>query len=118
MSNYPYRKGVNVILYDSIKKLFLIVRLKNWENKYFKFPGGGQDENETYEQTAEREIFEELGIKIESISVSKFRDKYDWPEEFQKVKGFRGQEKFYVLAYLSSDEVINLQHEEIEEYNE
>ncbi len=33
--------------------------------EYYVFPGGGLEENETYEEGVAREIFEEFGIKVE-----------------------------------------------------
>ena len=36
-------------------------------HEYYTFPGGGLEENETYEEGAKREIKEEIGIDVEIV---------------------------------------------------
>ncbi|WP_417899808.1 NUDIX domain-containing protein [Bacillus haimaensis] len=54
-------RGSVVIVEDS--KVILIKRVRN-ESVYYVFPGGGIEEGETPEHAAEREAFEELGVKV------------------------------------------------------
>lgn len=42
-------------------KIFL---LKKFKNNYFEFPGGKADLNESFEDAAVREVFEEIGVKV------------------------------------------------------
>ncbi|MEH6941434.1 NUDIX domain-containing protein [Bacillus sp. JJ722] len=45
------------------KKVGLIKRIRE-DSVYYVFPGGGIEEGETPEETAIREAFEELGVKV------------------------------------------------------
>lgn len=54
------RAAALVILEDKL----LVMFRKNTE-EYFVFPGGGIEENETDEQAARREIYEETSVKID-----------------------------------------------------
>ena len=60
-------KSVRAII-EQNGKIMLIHRVKQREDgtfrEYFVIPGGKMELGETEEQTVEREVFEELGIKI------------------------------------------------------
>ena len=50
---------------------------------YYKFPGGGQEENETLEDGTKREIKEELGIDVEVIKLLyQLEDKENQKDEY------------------------------------
>jgi len=59
----PKGKGVKVLIFYK-NKLLLI---KNTYRKGWTFPGGGVKKNESYEEAAIREVFEEVGIKINNL---------------------------------------------------
>ena len=44
--------------------------LLSYEKKYDKYiiPGGGVEENESYQECCERELLEETGIKVKAVS--------------------------------------------------
>ena len=50
---------------------FALMHRKNVQNKeiseYYTFPGGGLEDNETYEEGTKREIKEEFGIDVEIV---------------------------------------------------
>ncbi|KRG12597.1 DNA mismatch repair protein MutT [Virgibacillus soli] len=54
-------RGSVVLIED--KKVGLIRRIREG-SIYYVFPGGGIENGETPERTAEREAFEELGVKV------------------------------------------------------
>ncbi len=67
--------------------------------------------------TLKREIREEIGksIVFEPIQRSNVSIIYEWPEELQKDKGFRGQARIsYWTKYISGD--ITLQMNELRSY--
>ncbi len=46
---------------------FLLIKRHEKEGGYWEFPKGHPNRNETEEQTAEREIYEEVGMKVKFI---------------------------------------------------
>lgn len=59
-------------------KLAVMFRKRD-ERVYYTFPGGGQQENETLEECAVREVFEEFGIVIEIV-----REVYAYTDKISK----------------------------------
>ena len=57
------RKAVRAVI---IKEKLLFMVYLNKTNEY-KFPGGGVNENETYEEALTREVIEETGAKVKRI---------------------------------------------------
>jgi len=60
----PRRKGVKIIVQHDGKILF--VRL-GYAHKSWTIHGGGVKRNESFEEAAKRETYEEVGIKLENI---------------------------------------------------
>ncbi len=60
--------GVGVILENSSGKI-LIGKRKNSHAPYYSIPGGHLEEGETFEDCGIREIYEETGIRVRSVSV-------------------------------------------------
>jgi 8-oxo-dGTP pyrophosphatase MutT (NUDIX family) len=61
----PQTRGVKVVARRDGK--FLLVKLA-YGPKYWTFPGGGVHRNETFEQAARREFYEETGIEADDIT--------------------------------------------------
>ena len=57
-------RGRAIIIHDG--KLVAMYREREGR-KFFTFPGGGLEDNETIEECVKREVFEEFGIIIEPI---------------------------------------------------
>ncbi len=87
-------KGVGVILIDHNKKILLQCRDKNnqWNRDTWSEFGGQMEKGETPEQTARREIKEEVGIELTNL---KFFKKY----ELKRKKGI--YEAFFFTAPLT-----------------
>lgn len=65
----------------------------NVDKVYYTFPGGHLENNETYEETLIREIYEELGITV-SIENEYM---YFFNEDLNR------DEKFFICKYISGD---------------
>lgn len=115
----PYRDNVGVIIFKENK--FLLVQLQEWPENYWKFPQGGVDKNETSEETAFREVEEELGTnKIKILHKSKFQNIYDFPDDKIELIGkkWRGQKQtFFVAEFIGNDEDLVPNPDEIRTYN-
>ena len=76
---------------------FALMHRKNVQNKeiseYYTFPGGGLEDNETYEEGTKREIKEELGIDIEIV-----KKLYE-----NKSEKFNQIEIYYLCKYISGE---------------
>ncbi len=62
--------------------------------EYYVFPGGGLEENETYEEGVAREVYEEFGIKVEvkeQIFTRKINDEtFEYIYKCEYVSGILG----------------------------
>jgi putative (di)nucleoside polyphosphate hydrolase len=63
-----YRKGVSTLIINR-KKEFLLVNLETFEEDEYAIPGGGIEEEESLEDAAYREIYEEVGIQRTSLEL-------------------------------------------------
>ena len=61
----PYRKNVGLMIINWQKKIFMGQRIKG---RAWQMPQGGIDGNETPEQAAIRELYEETGITKEKVN--------------------------------------------------
>jgi len=115
-----YRKGANAFLIDN-EKNFLLVQKTIYGDNQWEFPGGGVDEDETYEEAVLRELEEELGTnKFKILAESKQILKYDWPseviEDYLKNKGeyYLGQEKHqFLIKFTGNKDEIAFKENEI-----
>lgn len=96
----PHRPNVSIILF--YEDNFLLVKRPEWEASLRKFPQGGIEEGESFEETALRELKEEVGTdNVEILGVSKYENTYDWSDEVLKrfkFKKYRGQKQRFVVA--------------------
>lgn len=109
--NLPYRACVGVALFNSKGKVFVGERIDTpgaWQ-----MPQGGVDPGETTEQTALRELAEEIGTnKAEIIRTSPQTLRYDLPDDMIKRLWngkYRGQEQTWVaMRFIGEHSDINL----------
>lgn len=107
----PYRQSTLAIVTNRDDK-FLVVNKEAYEpDKWWSFPGGGVDEDETPEEAVMRELVEELeSNKFEVIGRSKHEYQYEWPKEViektfkEKGKYFRGTQLTQFWIRFTGDE--------------
>lgn len=113
----PYRKNVSCVVFKDDN--FLIVQGNDWQEDFWKFPQGGVEDGEKLEDTAKRELLEELGTdKFTIIGQSKFTNTYDWSESVLLVtKKWRGQtQTFFAVRFDGNDRDIEIDSEELRRY--
>lgn len=109
--NLLYRPCVGITLFNEDGKVFVGERIDTpgaWQ-----MPQGGADPGETVEETAIREMREEIGTdKAEIITIADKKIRYDLPDHLiQKLWNgkYRGQEQTWVAAkFIGNDNDINL----------
>lgn len=106
----PYRQGAVGMVINSGGE-FLIAQLTAYKEDQWRFPGGGMDPGETPEQTALRELREELrSDKFEVITPSRHKNRFEWPNESivlrfrSRGEIYRGQEQHHVLMRFTGGE--------------
>ena len=107
IDNDGYRKNVGIILCNSRNKLLICKRLgeESWQ-----FPQGGFEKNENAESAMFRELFEEVGLKKNDISILGITNswlKYDLPKKYQRKTNNKlciGQKQKWFLLRLISDD--------------
>lgn len=112
----PYRKNVVGIIMNSDNEI-LLLRKKDFD--FWQFVQGGVDNEETFEETLKREIFEEIGLNgFEIVKKLDVIFQYDWPKELQEQKGFQGQRQNFFLVNLKveNQDIILSEEDELEEY--
>lgn len=118
INNLPYRNNISCIVFK--KNKFLLVQLNDWQKKWWKFPQGGMNENETEEAAAKRELREELGSdKFRIITKSIYTNQYDWPDEIIKAVKYRwrGQlQSFFLVEFYGKETEIIIDKNEINKY--
>ena len=107
-----YRKNIGIILCNSKNELLICKRIK--ENSW-QFPQGGFEKNESSEDAMFRELFEEIGLQKNNITIlgkTKKWLKYDLPKKYQRKTNNQlcvGQKQIWILLRLiSNDKSINL----------
>ena len=121
IDNDGYRKNVGIILCNSQNKLLICKRLgeESWQ-----FPQGGFEKNENAESAMFRELFEEIGLKKNDISIlgiTKSWLKYDLPKKYQRKTNNRlcvGQkQKWFLLRLISDDTNISFSNSKRPEFD-
>ena len=107
IDNDGYRKNVGIILCNSQNKLLIC---KRHGEESWQFPQGGFEKNENAESAMFRELFEEVGLKKNDISILGITNswlKYDLPKKYQRKTNNRlciGQKQKWFLLRLISDD--------------
>ncbi len=133
--SYPYRKNVVSIILNSKNEVLICRRnpnnpqdilygfQKNDMVNYWQFTQGGIDDGETIEQTAKREILEELGVtNIESVKISDKTHYYLFPNQNRRLlykQGHykKGQEQSIIyFRFRGSDNSIKVDNMEFIDY--
>jgi len=111
-----YRAGVGAFIFNN-KKEFLMIQLPSYREDEWDFVKGGMWQGEKEEDTLIREMTEEIGNKFEYkiLRRSVWNIIYEWPEELQKQKGFRGQARISYWVKFTSGE-INLEKDKVLRY--
>ncbi len=115
-----YRPCVGVVLFNKDKKVFVGERIDTpgtWQ-----MPQGGIDGDETIEQAAFRELYEEIGCnEAEIIKIADRKIKYDLPDEMRERLWngmYKGQEQTWVAArFLGTDDEINISNHQPAEFS-
>lgn len=114
----PYRDNVSCVVFKNDK--FLLVQLKGWPKEYWKFPQGGVHEGEMEEDTAKRELKEELGTdKFKIVGKSIHTNLYNWDNRSIELAGCRwkGQnQRFYLIEFLGEEKDIKINKKEIQNH--
>ena len=124
MINEPgYRLNVGLIIINDKGKLLLC---KRKETNNWQFPQGGIDEGETPLKAAKRELFEEVGITSNSVTllvVLKIGYKYDIPKNKERnisiKKKIKGQnQKWFMFKLIKEVDIsfINDPDNEFDDY--
>ncbi len=116
-----YRKNVAMVVLND-KQNILICRRKGTEN--WQFPQGGIDENELIEEAMYRELYEEVGLKKNDVSIvgkTNREIRYDIPKTIRsRVLGgkFKGQlQTWFLLRLEEKSSSINLDHDPSPEFD-
>jgi len=103
---YPIRTSAKAIIVNN--KRILLIRKEQDEKVYYTFPGGGQNHNESLEETVKRECLEEVGYDVLVGDIIFIRDYIANNHEFRdKSPDFHQLEMMFECTVLN----INDQHE-------
>ena len=106
-----YRDAVGIMILNPNKKIFLAYRAWTQTSKYhWQMPQGGIDANETPEQAAWREMYEETGLTPQTtqlIYTSQNWYTYDIPmKNKRKIDGER--QKWFLFLFTGTNKDVNL----------
>lgn len=101
-------KSCGVILYRNWLKEIEFLLVKSKENGHWGFPKGHMEKDETEEQTAIREVFEETGLSVILLDGFSTKIKYQLTENRYK------EVIFFIGVPLKG--FVSIQYEEIEEF--
>ena len=121
MKDKGYRLNVGLIIANKKGELLLCKRkgMNSWQ-----FPQGGIDFGEDSLKAAKRELFEEVGIKSNSVKFIDSIDdwlKYDIPKKSRRKKifktNFKGQKQKWFLFKLKEDVKISFDNDPDNEFD-
>jgi putative (di)nucleoside polyphosphate hydrolase len=116
-----YRANVGIVIVNDTSKVFFAKRIGQ---QAWQFPQGGIDKGESPEQAMYRELYEEVGLKPDSVEViarTKGWIHYDIPERLIRKRAYPrciGQKQiWFLLKMLESDEAISLYENDPAEFD-
>lgn len=126
-----FRSNAVAVVINQDKKILICKRSSKIEkahpgrtfDNYWQFPQGGLDDGENSIDGAQRELFEETGIRtVEVLGVANFRNEYTWnnavrPVLTQSRYHHKGQDQVTVFfKFIGLDREIKLDEHELVEY--
>lgn len=117
-----YRPCASVLVFRATTRSgipFEILLLKKpRKNDAWQLPQGGQEQGESVEQAALRELHEEAGITARAIGQSKTVYQYDYPATYRAFRpdNVCGQKIEYIFAVVPPDTPVNVDGKEIEAF--
>ena len=105
---YPVRNSVKAIIIRNNK--LLCIKKSDSVGDYYLLPGGGQNKNETFEDTVKRECLEELGAKISVNNLRYIREYIGKNHEFNETDNSH-QVDFMFNCNLLTEPNFELAHE-------
>ena len=119
-----YRPNVAAVVLSSDfseNGLFFLAKRKGIRRAW-QFPQGGIDEGESPEEALMRELMEEIGTnEVEIIAQFPEWISYDFPNNKSKCDKkypYKGQNQKYFLVKLKEDAVIDLNHDDLPEFED
>ena len=101
-----YRKNVGIVLCNARGEVLWARRSRHdgWQ-----FPQGGIEYDETAQQAAYRELYEEIGLRHDQVNLIGVTENwlyYDLPTEFRRLDGkhFRGQKQLWFLFEMLAED--------------
>ncbi len=111
-TNQKYRKNACMLVTNGDE--FLIV--KKLSNEW-QFVQGGLEKDEDWYEGIKRELLEETGISdYNLLNEAKHINKFDWPEDLQIRKEFKGQEQHFFILKVDKNICIQLDANELSEF--
>ena len=105
-----YETSCGAVVFTRVKDKIFYVIIKSTEG-YYGFPKGHMESNETEEETALREIYEEIGIKVNILQGFRTTDEHKLPKKKDVIK-----KVIYFVAEYKNQE-ITYQKEELQSAN-
>lgn len=117
--DYLYRLGVGIMILNKEKKIFVGKRIDNHSDAW-QMPQGGLDAGENEDLGMYRELKEETGIERDIKILSKSEGYYYYNLPYKLQKKFWGgkyigqKQRWYLIEFLGSDQLINISSEDPE----
>ena len=103
-----YERSCGAVVYRKINEDIRYLLIKNRRSANWSFPKGHVEKNETSEDTAKREVYEEAGIRISIIPGFQSKSEYSIQNRIQKT--------VQIFVATTMDTQTKIQPEEIEDY--